>query len=228
MKETPKKEKRAVPGAAPLNDANIAYSLPEDESLIWQGRPEAKAIATRAMYLWYVVAYLLGLALLRTGYLVMSDAPISEWSALLAWQLLASLFIVGVLLGLSLVYGKSTIYTLTNRRVILRTGAAVQIHVNFPLEQIASADLQVFSDGTGDIALKLENSDRLYWLLLWPNVRSWWVRPLQPLLRGLRDFELAASALASAASAESAVSLGEVKCDYEDVSVAATALPQAQ
>ena len=228
MRETAKEEKKVVPGAAPLNDANLAESLPEDEMLIWQGRPEAKAIAIRAMYLWYVVAYLLGLALLRTGYLVMGDAPVSEWSALLAWQLLASLFVVGIILGLAAVYGKSTIYTLTNRRVILRTGAAVPIHVNFPLEQIASADLKVFSDGTGDIALKLENSDKLYWLLLWPNVRSWWVRPLQPLLRGLRDFELAASSLASAASDGSTVSMGEFKCDYADVSMGAIALPQAQ
>ncbi len=228
MRETSKKEKKVVPGAAPLNDANLAESLPADEMLIWQGRPEATAIATRAMYLWYVVAYLLGLAVFRTGFLVMSDAPLSEWSALLAWQLLASLFIVGIILGLAAVYGKSTIYTLTNRRLILRTGAAVPIHVNFPLEQIAAADLTVFSDGTGDIALKLDNSDKLYWLLLWPNIRSWWVRPLQPLLRGLRDFELAASALASAASAESTVALGEFKCDYEDVSVAARALSQAR
>ena len=158
----------------------------------------------------------------------MGDAPISEWSALLAWQSLASLFIVGVIVGLSVLYGKTTIYSLTNRRLILRTGAAVPIHVNFPLEQIASADLKVFSDGTGDIALKLDSSDKLYWLLLWPNIRSWWVRPLQPLLRGLRDFELAASALASAASAESTVSLGRFKCDYEDVSVAAKALSQAR
>ena len=228
MREAPKKEKQVVRGAAPLNDANLAESLPEDESLIWQGRPEPKAIALRAMYLWYVVAYLLVLVLLRTGFLVMSDAPMSEWSALLAWQLLASLFIVGIILGLAVLYGRSTVYTLTNRRLILRTGAAVPIHVNFPLEQIASADLKVFSDGTGDIALKLENSDKLYWLLLWPNVRSWWVRPLQPLLRGLRDFELAASALASAASAQSPVSFGEFKSDYGDVSVAATALPRAQ
>ena len=227
MKETPKKKKGGA-GAAPLNDAISPTACQKMNRL--SGKEDQKPrplLLVRCTFgmLWHICW---AWPLLRTGYLVMSDAPISEWSALLAWQVLASLFIVGVLLGLSLVYGKSTIYTLTNRRVILRTGAAVQIHVNFPLEQIASADLQVFSDGTGDIALKLENSDRLYWLLLWPNVRSWWVRPLQPLLRGLRDFELAASALASAASAESAVSLGEVKCDYEDVSVAATALPQAQ
>ena len=228
MTEALKKEKKVVRGAAPLNDANLAENLPADEVLIWQGRPEANAIAIRAMYLWYVVAYLLGLVVLRTGYLITGDAPISEWSALLAWQSLASLFIVGVIVGLSALYGKTTVYSLTNRRLILRTGAAVPIHVNFPLEQIASADLKVFSDGTGDIALKLENSDKLYWLLLWPNVRSWWVRPLQPLLRGLRDFELAASALASAASAQSPVSFGEFKSDYEDVSVAVTALPRAQ
>ena len=228
MKEAQKKETKVVRGAAPLNDANFAENLPADEVLIWQGRPEANAIAIRAMYLWYVVAYLFGLVVLRTGYLVMGDAPISEWSALLAWQSLASLFIVGVIVGLSVLYGKTTIYSLTNRRLILRTGAAVPIHVNFPLEQIASADLKVFSDGTGDIALKLENSDKLYWLLLWPNVRSWWVRPLQPLLRGLRDFELAASTLASAAKAESTVSLGQFKSGYQDVSMEALAPQRAQ
>ena len=228
MKKGPKKEKTVVRGAAPLNDANLAESLPDGEVLIWQGRPEASTIAIRGMYLWYVVAYLLSLVLFRTGYLIMGDALISEWSALLAWQLLASLFIVGVIVGLSVLYGKTTIYSLTNRRLILRTGVAVPIHVNFPLEQIASADLKVFSDGTGDIALKLENSDKLYWLLLWPNVRSWWVRPLQPLLRGLRDFELAASTLASAAKAESTVSLGQFKRDYQDVSMEALAPQRAQ
>ena len=228
MRETPKKEKKVVRGAAPLNDANLAETLPDGEVLIWQGRPEARAIAIRGMYLWYVVAYLLGLVVLRTGYLITGDAQTSEWSALLAWQSLASLFIVGVIAGLSALYGKTTIYSLTNRRLILRTGAAVPIHVNFPLEQIVSADLKVFPDGTGDIALTLENSDKLYWLLLWPNVRSWWVRPLQPLLRGLRDFELAASSLASAADAGSTVSLGQFRSDYQGVSMEALAPQRAQ
>jgi len=63
---------------------------------------------------------------------------------------------------------------------------------------------------------------------LWPNVRSWWVRPLQPLLRGLRDFELAASTLASAVKDEPTVSLGQFKSDYQDVSMEALAPQRAQ
>ena len=204
-----------VLGAAPLDESNVRNSLPEGECIVWEGRPEARAIATRAMFFNYIIIYLLGIAALRTGYLIAGDTSISTWSGLLAWQCLASLFVVAIICFLARTYSRTTTYTLTSRRLIIRTGAAIPIHVNLPLERLQSADLREFSDGTGDIALKVSSGDRLYWLLLWPNVRSWWIRPLQPLLRGLNEPHVAAAALASVMSSKADVELGDFSSNYE-------------
>ena len=83
MKKTPKKEKKGGAGAAPLNDANLAESLPDGECLFGKGDQKLAPLLLARCTL-VCCGIFAGRPLFRTGYLVMSDAPISEWSALLA------------------------------------------------------------------------------------------------------------------------------------------------
>jgi Bacterial PH domain len=82
---------------------------------------------------------------------------------------------------------RTTLYTLTNRRLVLRIGVALNKCVNLPLAEIETADLKILGDGHGDIVLSLKGPPRLGYILLWPHARSLrFVRP-KPMLRAIPE-----------------------------------------
>ena len=217
MNSGPISKGQPVQWAAPDGALNLSENLPNGEQLIWQGHPERRALATRAMYLKYIAFYLVVLIAARTGYLIMDDEPVATWSGMLVWQVLASAFVMLLIVGLATVYSRTTRYSLTNERLIIKTGAAITIHINLPLQQITAADLREYSDGTGDITLQVSRAEKLYWLLLWPNVRSWWIRPLRPVLRGLRDAQTVAHLLVREVGEQGNIELGDFNRKYPGV-----------
>ena len=204
-------------GATTDGALSLSENLPKGEQLIWQGHPERRALATRAMYLKYIAFYLVVLIAARTGYLIIDGEPVATWSGMLVWQVLASAFVMLLIVGLATVYSRTTRYSLTNERLIIKTGAAITIHINLPLQQITAADLREYSDGTGDITLQVSRAEKLYWLLLWPNVRSWWIRPLRPVLRGLRDAQTVAHLLVKEVGEQGNIELGDFNSKYPGV-----------
>ena len=156
MNSGPTSKGQPVQWAASDGSLNLSENLPNGEQLIWQGQPERHALATRAMYLKYIAFYLVALIAARTGYLVVAGEPVATWSGMLIWQMLASAFVMLLIVGLAAVYSRTTRYSLTNERLIIKTGAAITIHINLPLQQIIGADLREYSDDTGDITLRSE------------------------------------------------------------------------
>ena len=217
MNPRPTSKGQPVQWAAPDGALNLSENLPNGEQLIWQGQPERHALATRAMYLKYIAFYLVALIAARTGYLVVDGEPVATWSGMLIWQMLASALIMSLIVGLAAVYSRTTRYSLTNERLIIKTGAAITIHINLPLQQIIGADLREYSDGTGDITLQVSQADKLYWLLMWPNVRSWWVRPLRPVLRGLKDAPTVAHLLAGEVGKHANIERGDFNRKYPEI-----------
>jgi hypothetical protein len=90
------------------------------------------------------------------------------------------------------------VYTLTDRRIVMRIGIVLTVAYNLPLKRIESADLLDLGHGVADIALTLEPDTRIAWLHLWPHVRPWRVARTQPMLRGLRDGAAVSALLARA------------------------------
>jgi hypothetical protein len=206
-----------VQEAAPDGGLSLSENLPNGEQLVWQGQPERRALATRAMYLKYIAFYLVALIAARTGYLILDGESVATWSGMLVWQVLASAFVMLLIVGLAAVYSRTTRYSLTNERLIIKTGAAITIHINLPLQQIIGADLREYSDDTGDITLQVSQADKLYWLLMWPNVRSWWVRPLRPVLRGLKDAPTVAHLLAGEVGKHANIERGDFNRKYPEI-----------
>ena len=217
MNSGPTSKGESVQGATTDGALSLSENLPNGEKLIWQGHPERRALATRAMYLKYIAFYLVVLIAARTGYLIMDGEPVATWSGMLVWQVLASAFVMLLIVGLAAVYSRTTRYSLTNERLIIKTGAAITIHINLPLQQITAADLREYSDGTGDITLQVSRAEKLYWLLLWPNVRSWWIRPLRPVLKGLRDAQAVAHLLVKEVGEQGNIELGDFNRKYPGV-----------
>ena len=217
----------SVQEAAPDGALSLSENLPNGEQLVWQGQPERRALATRAMYLKYIAFYLVALIAARTGYLILDGESVATWSGMLVWQVLASAFVMLLIVGLAAVYSRTTRYSLTNERLIIKTGAAITIHINLPLQQIIAADLREYSDGTGDITLQVSRAEKLYWLLIWPNVRSWWIRPLRPVLRGLKDAQAVAHLLVEEVGKHADIERGDFNRKYPVVDNATTPRQQA-
>ncbi|NJS14827.1 MAG: PH domain-containing protein [Sphingopyxis sp.] len=101
--------------------------------------------------------------------------------------------------------GRTTVYTLTNKRIVLRVGVALNKCINLPLSEIEAANLKALSDGHGNIVLQLKGMPRLGYLMLWPHARSLrFVRP-QPMLRAIPDARRVAQLLLTATQRVQAV-----------------------
>ena len=227
MNSGPTSRGESVQEAAPDGALSLSENLPNGEQLVWQGQPERRALATRAMYLKYIAFYLVALIAARTGYLILDGESVATWSGMLVWQVLASAFVMLLIVGLAAVYSRTTRYSLTNERLIIKTGAAITIHINLPLQQIIAADLREYSDGTGDITLQVSRAEKLYWLLIWPNVRSWWIRPLRPVLRGLKDAQAVAHLLVEEVGKHADIERGDFNRKYPVVDNATMPRQQA-
>ncbi len=179
--------------------------LPAGEVLLWQGAPRWTRLACEAFHVRAVTGYLgLMLAWRTAAAIGAGEAPARAVTTTLAVAPLA-LAAVALLLGLAWLTARSTVYTVTSRRVVLRVGVALTKAYNLPFAVIESGDLKAFADGSGDVALTLKAPNKLAFLHLWPHVRPWRVSAPQPTLRAVPQADTVARLLAQAMRAEVAV-----------------------
>lgn len=153
--------------------------LPPGERILWQGAPDWRALARTAFHVRLVAAYFV----LLSGWAVVSGAGLAG----ITTTALVGAAGVGLLYLLAWGSARSTIYTLTDRRIVLRFGMAVPKCLNLPLTQIASVDLAARADGTGDLPLTLKGLPVLGFVALWPHARPWRIARPQPMLRAVPD-----------------------------------------
>ena len=95
---------------------------------------------------------------------------------------------------------RSTTYTITNRRVVMRLGIALPMTLNLPFTLIEGAGCKVFTDGSGDLPLRLRAGNRVAYLHLWPHARPWALSRPEPMMRSVPEAKQAAEILAQALS----------------------------
>lgn len=174
----------------------LPAELPDDEHIVWQGHPETRSIMRFIMRGRWIAGYLAILILwtLITGYydgrslgaILFSGAAVTILSAIVVT--LMELFSWGV--------RKTTVYTVTNKRIVMRIGVALSVTYNIPFKQITGAEMLRNDDGTGNIALTLTKASGLSWFAMWPHVRGSIFAPVTPRLTGLKDVEAVASDIA--------------------------------
>lgn len=169
--------------------------LPEGERIVWQGRPESQLFARHVMKSRWLVGY---------------------FALLMAWAVVAALYdgrtfgsiifsvsvlgLLGALLiGLCELYAwgvkKTTLYTITNRRIVMRIGAALSVTLNIPFSQVAAVNRTEFENGTGTLTIQLLDEQRFSWLVLWPHARPWRFAEPEPALRCIPEIDEATEAL---------------------------------
>ena len=172
--------------------------LPRGERVLWQGAPDWAALAWRA-FLGGPIALYFGLLMAwRLADHMMSGTPLREAVIHTVWLGLVGLVALAVVGVMAWATARSTIYTITNRRVVIRSGVALTLSLNVPFKKVAAANLQKHGRRLGDLSLQMGGKDQFSYLMLWPHIRPWMMSKPEPTLRCLPDAESVARTLAEA------------------------------
>ncbi len=189
--------------------------LPPGERLLWQGSPCGWALARWAFHVRVLALYFAVLLVWGAAWSLAVGVSIG---AVLASGLLPAALaavVLGLVALLAWLSARTTVYTITNRRVVMRFGIALPMTLNLPFAVVESAELLTHANGSGDIPLSVAAPGRvvssMYWPLLWPHVRPWRLSRVEPMLRALPDAaqvaQILARALAASASQPAPASL---------------------
>jgi hypothetical protein len=195
----PEHENEPIPG--------LPERLPEGEAILWQGAPSWRPFAERVFRLRLLVLYFGALVAWSVADAAASGASLATVVAAPLQSVLLAILCLGVLALMGRVAARATLYTITNRRVVLRIGVALPMTINIPFALIESAAVKRHGDGTEDIVLTLLRPHRVSWLALWPHVRPFRMARPEPMLRAVAAEAGASQVLARAlaASAEAPV-----------------------
>jgi hypothetical protein len=180
--------------------------LPADEKLLWQGSPDWKTLAIRAYHVRKIAIYFLGIIAWRIAIGIRNGHQNSTIVVSCAFLLLLGGIAVAMLCVLAYFNARSTVYSITSRRVLFRHGIAVPMTMNIPFKLIERADLRNFADGTGEIWLTVPADQRVGYMITWPHLRPGrYARPV-PSFRALWAAERVANVLGGALAAETGAS----------------------
>jgi len=172
--------------------------LPRGERLLWQGSPDGSILAIEALHWRKLAVYFAVLLAWRAENVLSGGGSVVQAAIAAAWLLPLAAFAIGIALTLATLIRRTTVYTLTDRRVVMRIGIVLTMTLNLPHRQIDGAALHAGRDGHGDIALQLAPGVRIGYVHLWPHARPWQVRWPQPMLRAVPQAAQVAALLADA------------------------------
>jgi len=176
--------------------------LPATEKILWQGSPDARALARSAFHIRKLALYFAALVALQAANVAADGASAADVLLALVWPAgLSALGLLGVW-TLAWLTARTAVYTVTDRRVVMRIGIVLTLTFNLPLRTVESAAMRQGSGGHGDIVLALKGPDHIAWLHLWPHARPWHLTRTQPMLRALPQVADVAALLQRAWSAQ--------------------------
>jgi hypothetical protein len=180
----------------------LPVPLPPGERVLWQGSPEPRILARRAFHVRGLVAYFVVLAVIAAAARWQQGADAAL--AALGSTMLLGACAIAIVLVIARLAARTTLYTLTDRRIVMRIGIVLTVTFNLPLRRIESAALLALpgAGDSGDLALTLEPGSRIAWLHLWPHARPWRVARPEPSLRAIPEAARVAGLLQQAWAAD--------------------------
>jgi hypothetical protein len=174
--------------------------LPAGERILWQGSPTTAGLLVRVFHARLVIAWF---AVCALAFGLAAGSPAAAL-AKVGPTLLVGAGAVALLWLLAWLTHRTTLYTVTNRRIVLQAGIALPVTHNLPFAQLDSAALRAFTDGSGDLPLQLRPGLRIAYLQLWPHARPWRLTRTEPMLRSVPEADAVAAILARALEAHAA------------------------
>ena len=165
--------------------------LPAGERILWQGRSDGVTLAIHAFRLRMLSIWVLVIALARTASLAINGASTGELVQTAAVSIGLGILGLAIFAGLGVLMARSTLYTITDQRVVIRFGVAIRKYINIPYKGIASVGLKTHTqstaegEGIGSIALTTAPGHSVSYFHLWPHARPLRLAKAQPMLRAL-------------------------------------------
>ncbi len=196
--------------------------LPAGEMLLWQGSPSWTTLAVRRFHVRKLMIYFGALLAARVASLSGDGLALTEALAGSMFLLVLAVIAVGLVALIAWFTARTTVYTLTDRRVVMRIGIVLTITLNLPLKRVEAADLNLHSGAVGDIALRLLKPDHIAYLHLWPHARPWRLARPEPSLLCIAGAQAVAQRLTSTwqavnAGAANAAATGNAAASAEAV-----------
>lgn len=172
--------------------------LPAGEELLWQGAPDWRVFARQALHARGIALYFA---------MMLAWRIVSDWSdgaaivdiAISGTRFLAFAAVaMGVIYAIAWLTTRTTVYSLTNRRIVMRIGIALPVTFNIPFSAIETVRMSERSDGSGDLPLVLTGPQRIAYLHLVPHARPWRLSRPEPMLRAIKDVRKVGALVASA------------------------------
>ncbi len=201
-------------------ERGLPAKLPEGERVLWKGAPEAMGLAVRVLHIRKVAVYFLALAAWKGLSAQAAGLPLAEAASRFGTMISFGILATGILGLIAWGYARTTVYTITDKRLVIRSGIALPVTINLPFTRIDGASLRLFSDNTGDIPLTPNKADRVPAVLLWPHMRPWRLKRPEPMLRSVPDAVHVASLLTTALKGQ------PVRMQQRETAAAAPGLPQ--
>jgi hypothetical protein len=177
-------------GSGPEHDFEPVPGLPEPlpsgERMLWQGAPDTRVLALRVFHVRKVAIYFAVVGGLQIASALADGEGLREALGGLALLVSVALLAIGLLVLFAHLSARSTLYTITDRRVVMRVGIVLTMTFNLPFTRIASAGLRLHRDGSGDLPLELREASIGY-AHLWPHARPWRLAKPEPMLRCVPD-----------------------------------------
>ena len=164
----------------------VSEALPPGERILWEGAPNARALARHLFFFRPLSAYL-GAMVLWWVAVNRTQVNTEQFWATLGIQLMLVGGVIGGAWLLARTIANGTTYAITDRRIVMRFGVIFPLTINVPLHYVEGASAREFSDKTGQIAVQLTKKESIAWIVLFPHVRPFEFSQPQPLLRGLTD-----------------------------------------
>ena len=173
---------------------------PEGEVILWQGQPNWLRLTVESLNVWWILGYFIFLFVWR--FISVSELMPLNQAVLVSLPFLALAMIVTLLLMLvGYIQAKATVYTITNKRVVMRIGAALTVTLNLPFTEIENAAIASSSKNFGSIAIDTKQDAKFSFLVLWPHARAWHFKMPQPSLKCIPNAAEVAEILSNAAKA---------------------------
>lgn len=176
----------------------LPEALPAGERLLWQGSPQRLRTALDVFHLRAVAVYFAVLLALRFVLVQHDTGSMVEAVAATTWVAAIFALGLGLLWLLADLTARTTVYTITNRRVVMRIGIVLSLTFNLPFTRIVAAQVRRRADGSGDLVFELSPEDKIAYVHLWPHARPWRLSHPQPMLRSIAAIDAPAALLTEA------------------------------
>lgn len=179
----------------------LPAKLPEDEKILWSGSPQKWRFGHQMFHTRIIMAVFVILAVSS----IFSGLDHGASLTRIVMTFITLLAVGGAIVGAAVLWGWlvaiNTVYTLTDKRFVIRHGVTLPMAINVPFAKVANAAAKIREDASGDISFALLDGNRLALYAAWPHNRPWSWQGTAPAIRCVADAPAVARIVADALAA---------------------------